>query len=272
MLWRAIIALTIGALCAAEALAADGAATPNFSSAVSGWTTSIGGEFIPVPGSPGPVVADPRYPFLTNVEANARGKTPNYRIGDLTNPNLKPAVKTAMKKDNDEVLAGKIAFTPSTSCVPSGVPDFLLQPTNLYFVQTAKEVVIIQSYDSQWRHVFLNVPHSSNAKPSWYGESVGHYDDDTLVVDTIGLSTKTFVDPYRTPHSEKLHVVERFKLADAGKTLEVVMTVDDPETYNQPWQAMLRYRQAPGPIMEAVCAENNLQFDYHMPVANRPDF
>jgi len=120
--------------------------------------------------------------------------------------------------------------------------------------------------------VFLNVPHSLNVKPSWYGESVGRYEGDTLVVDTIGLSNKTFVDPYRTPHSEKLHVVERFKLADGGKTLEVVMTVEDPETYNQAWQAMLRYRQAPGPIMEAICAENNLQFDYHMPRAEKPDF
>ena len=265
---RAIAVFSLGALASAPVFAQD--ATPNFSSG--GWTTPIAGDFLPVPGSPGPVLADPRYPFLDNQVANARGRTPNYRIADLSNPNLKPRVKEAMKKDIDDVLAGKIAFTPSTSCVPSGVPWFLLQPTNLYFVQTAKEVVIMQNFDSQARHVFLNVEHSANLKPSWYGESIGHYEGDTLVIDTIGLSTKTFVDPYRTPHSDKLHVIERWRLAEGGKTLEVEMTVDDPETYDKPWKATLSYRQAQGPFVEMACAENNLQFDYHMPVAKKPDF
>jgi hypothetical protein len=118
----------------------------------------------------------------------------------------------------------------------------------------------------------MDVPHSAKVKPSWYGESVGHYEGDTLVVDTVGQNGKTFVDAYRTPHSDKLHVIERFRLIDAGKTLEVAMTVEDPETYNQPWQAVLRYRSAPGAPVEAICAENNLQFDYHMPVADKPDF
>jgi hypothetical protein len=67
-------------------------------------------------------------------------------------------------------------------------------------------------------------------------------------------------------------VVERFKLAEGGKTLDVTMTVDDPETYNQPWRAALRYRQVQGPFVEMACAENNLQFDYHMPMAAKPDF
>ena len=266
---RIILALTIVAS-VSPALGQSGGAPPNFSGA--GWNTPIAGDFLPVPGSPGPMLNDPRYPFLNNVDANARGMTPNYRIGDLTNPNLKPSIKETMKKDIDEVLAGKIAFTPSTSCVPSGVPWFLLQPTNLYFVQTAKEVVIIENYDAQSRHVFLNIPHSANVKPSWYGESVGHYEGETLVVDTIGLSTRTFVDAYRTPHSDKLHVIERWRLIDGGKTLEVEMTVEDPMTYDQPWRAMLRYRQVPGPFVEMACAENNLQFDYHMPMAAKPDF
>ena len=148
---------------------------------------------MPVPGAPAPVLSDPRYPFYNNVEANARGLTPNYRIGDLTNPNLKPPIKEAMKKDIDEILSGKIAFTPSTSCVPAGVPWFLLQPSNLYFVQTPKEVLLLQAFDSQVRHVYMDVPHSAMVKPSWYGESVGHYEDDTLVVDTVGQNGKTFV-------------------------------------------------------------------------------
>src|SRR5882757_8542702 len=234
------------------------------------WDATIGwigmGDFRPVPGRVPPLTNDPKYPFVPN----GQGRQPTYRIADLTNPNLKPWVREAMKKDNDEVIAGKIAFTPSSSCVPAGVPGFMALGGNqnpLWFLQTPKEVRMMRSADSQVRRVVLNAPHSANPKPSWYGESVGHYEGDTLVVDTIGLSTKTFVDAYRTPHSEKLHVVERWKLGADGKTLEVEMTVDDPETYNQPWQAILRYRQAPGPLLEAACAENNLQFDYHMPVA-----
>jgi hypothetical protein len=123
------------------------------------------------------------------------------------------------------------------------------------------------------RHVYLDVQHSAEVKPSWYGESVGRYEGDTLVIDTIGLNTKTFVDNFRTPHSEKLHVVERWKLVDDGKTLEVTFTVDDPETYYQPWSAKQRYRRAEGPILEEVCSENNfLLFDYGVPVAGKPDF
>jgi hypothetical protein len=117
------------------------------------------------------------------------------------------------------------------------------------------------------------VPHSKNVKPSWYGESVARYDGDTLVIDTIGLNTGTFVDNYRTPHSEKLHVVERWKLADGGKALEVTFKVEDPETFVQPWTAMQRFRKADAPMTEEVCAEGNFYlFDYGVPVAKTPDF
>ena len=66
-------------------------------------------------------------------------------------------------------------------------------------------------FDHQYRHIYLNVPHSADIKPSWFGESVGHYEGDTLVVDTIGLNDRTFIDDYLTPHTDKLHVVERFR-------------------------------------------------------------
>ena len=157
-------------------------------------------------------------------EAVRTGKQPTYFVADLANAGiLKPWVVERMKKDNAEVLAGKIAFTPHSFCMPAGVPGYHLygfQP--LYFVQTPKEVVMIYSNDQQVRHVYLDVAHSAGLKPSWYGESVGHYEGDTLVVDTIGLNDKTFVDNFRTPHTEKLHVVERFKAGrrrqgDAGR-------------------------------------------------------
>jgi hypothetical protein len=125
--------------------------------------------------------------------------------------------------------------------------------------------------------VFLNVNHSAKPKPTWFGESVGHYEGDTLVVDTIGLSAKTFVDNYQTPHTEQLHVIERFRMIDGGKTLEVNLHVEDPGAFTTPWDAIQRYRRnEAGPMPETVCAENNQDhFDQDigpMPVSAKPDF
>ena len=110
-------------------------------------------------------------------------------------------------------------------------------------------------------------------KPSWYGESVGHYEGDTLVVDTIGLNDKTVVDVYRTPHTEKLHVVERWRMVDGGKAMEVIFTVDDPDAFYEPWTGMRRYRRVEQEAYEKICAENNTNlFDYHMPTAEQAGF
>jgi hypothetical protein len=181
-----------------------------------------------------------------------------------------------MKKDNDEVIAGKIAFTPSQSCVPAGVPGFMALGGNqnpVWFLQSSKEVAIMRSADSQVRRVHLNVPHSTNPKPSWYGESVGHYEGDMFVIDTIGLNTKTFVDAYRTPHTEKLHVIERWRMVDDRKFMEATFTVEDPDTYYEPWSGMRRYRRVARQFEEDICAENNQQlFDYNIPVANKAEF
>jgi hypothetical protein len=113
-------------------------------------------------------------------------------------------VKERMKKDNDEVLAGKPAFTARSSCLPAGVPGFMAYGGGdepIYFVQTPKMVWMIYQGNQEVRRVYLDIPQSENPKPSWYGESVGHYEGDTLVIDTIAQSTDTFLDFYRTPTS-----------------------------------------------------------------------
>jgi hypothetical protein len=252
------------------AAAQSGAAIPDFTSNGVAWAGGVGRDFAAVPGSPSPNRQDPAHPFVPN----GTGKQPTYRIADLSNPNLKQWAKDVMKKDNDEVLAGKIAFTPRQSCMPAGVPAFVLYGGgNLHFVQTPKVVTIIFDGDQQVRHVYMDAPHSNNLQPSWYGESIGHYEGDTLVVDTIGLNTVSFVDVYRTPHTGKLHVTERWRLIDNGNTLENVLTIDDPDTFNQPWQAAVRYRRVQLPYVEEVCAEGNfLLFDYGIPSAKQGDF
>jgi hypothetical protein len=265
-----VLAGLIVATLTGEAAAQQKDAPPDFSSNQVAWF-GIGGDFVGVPGGPPIVTNDQAHPYVPN----GAGAQPTYRIADLSNSNLKPWVKEVMKKDNDEVLAGKIAYTARSSCKPAGVPGFMsfgmFQP--VYFVQSPKEVLIIFSGDQQVRRVYLDVPHSANPKPSWYGESVGYYEGETLVVDTIGLNDKTFVDNYRTPHTTKLHVVERWKMVNDGKMLEVNFRAEDPDTFNEPWMAMRRYRRVQQAMVEEVCAENNRHlFDYRIPVANKPDF
>jgi hypothetical protein len=84
---------------------------------------------------------------------------------------------------------------------------------------------------------------------------VGHYEGDTLVIDTIGITTKAAVDYYLTPHTDKLHVVERYRRVDDGNTLEVIFTVDDPGAFTMPWSASQRYKLDETPMREVVCAE-----------------
>jgi hypothetical protein len=265
--------LTGSAMLATAAAAQHNESVPDFSSNLAGWVATTP-EFLPVAGAPGPVTGDPAHPYINNATARRLGTQPTYRVAALNNPNIKSWAKEVMKRENDKVLAGGIGFTPRSSCMPAGVPAFMMfagvEP--MYFAQTPKEVTMIYTGDAQVRHIYLDVPHSANPKPSWYGESIGHYEGNTLVIDTIGMNDKTYVDNFRTPHTQKLHVVERWKLVDAD-TIDVNFTVDDPDTFDKPWTANYGFRRVTRPMnYEEVCAENNLQFAYHVPVADKPDF
>ena len=254
--------------------AGPGESAPDFSSNNAAWVLA-NSDYIPLPGGPSPTRNDPAHPYITNNAFRATGAQPTFRVADLANPNIKPWAKEIMKRENDKVLAGGIPYGARASCMPAGVPAFMafavVEP--IHFVQTPKVVTMIFSGDAQVRRVYLDVPHSPSPKPSWYGESVGHYEGDTLVIDTIGLNAKTFVDAYRTPHTEKLHVVERWRMVDDRQAMEVTFTVEDPDTYYQPWSGMRRYRRVTQQFIEDICAENNQHlFDYKIPVADRPDF
>jgi hypothetical protein len=255
------------------------AAIPNFSpDSATGWLKPPGDEFIQPESGPGPVKADSAHPYISNAIADQE----TVKIADLSNPILQPWAVEKMRKENEAVLAGKIGFTARSRCWPHGVPGFLLYPVHpIIFIQTAKEALMTWGQDFQLRHVYLDVPHSERPKPSWYGESVGHYENgDTLVVDTIGLNDRTYVDNYRTPHTTQLHVVERFRLVNNGTAMEVRVRVEDPGAFTTPWNAVQRYKidHRPGevPLHEMVCAENNIdhfnQGLVPIPQADKPDF
>jgi hypothetical protein len=189
---------------------------------------------------------------------------------------LMPWALDALRKQNALALKGINGEPRQMRCWEQGVPNIHEAPFVLYFIQTPTEVVMMQAM--KIRRVYLNVPHTSNPTPSWWGESVGHYEGgDTLVVDTIGQNDSTFVDGYRTPHTTQMHVVERFKIADGGKRLDVDITVDDPGTFYKPFSARRsRYRIQGPTVAEDACAGNNDDI-FHLgldpvPTADKPDF
>jgi len=262
------VATALGLASAAAAFAQSPTATPDFQTGNAAWVVANRDGLADPPSGFGPTRSDPAHPYRPNA---------TFRIADVTSPNLKPWAAEAMRKSNEEVLAGKYPYTARSSCMPAGVPgfaSFVVEP--VFLVQSPKEVLLIYSGDQQVRRVWMNVAHSARPKPSWYGESVGHYEGDTLVIDTIGLNDRTFLDNYRTPHTDKLHVIEHYRLSSDGRVLENVIQVEDPDTFNQSWSAIQRYRKVQeGPLTEQVCAENTTDaglFGNAVPQAKAPDF
>jgi len=236
-----------------------------------------GDDYIAPRGVPGPVTYDPAHPFVPTQPD--KPIQPTYRIADVKNPILKPWAADQMRRANEEVLNGKIPYVPRERCWPAGVPAYVLEPPfNItIFIETPREILMVHQNDHQVRHIFMDVPHSAHPKLSWTGESVGHYEGDELVVDTIGLNDRTFVDNYRTPHTDKMHVIERFTLTDSGKTLQDTIRVEDPGAFTTAWTAIQQWKRTDrGPIEEDSCAENNENFYAYdvrpIPQTKTPDF
>jgi len=271
---KLLLAGLLAGLCTGAAVAQNSAQAFDLSSGDAAWI-SEGTEWVAVPGGPQPVTFDPKFPYVPN----NTGKQPTFRVADLSNPNLTDFAKAELKKSNDLVHSGFAMYARESRCWASGMPVYLLNPAQpTYFLQTPKKITMIWQMDQQVRHVHMNVPHSANPKPSWYGESVGRYEGDTLVIDTIGLTNKAHLDNYRTPASDKLHVVERYRLINDGKTLEAHVTLDDPVALKQPLQVIHRWRKVNQPIIESRCADGEMNNPFEsqrvepLPTATRPDF
>jgi hypothetical protein len=186
--------------------------------------------------------------------------------GDFNNPILQPWAREIVRNNAESEIRREHVYTADDSCWPSGVPQAVNLLDEIQFLQVKDRVIIIYQRDHQVRWIWLDRDHSANPAPSWYGESVGHYEGDTLVVDTIGLKVHkmSVVDPFGTPHTDKLHVVERYELFSTpfGKGLEITVEVDDPGTFTAPWKGTAEYRQNLDvtQLREVVCAENNRGF------------
>jgi len=275
----------LGAFLLSTAVAApdEGKAIPKLGSAAFGWQHNVEDWEPPPPGAGhGPIENDPAHPYRSNAQGNASGEGATVRIVNTKDPILKPWAAAQMQKSNEQLFAGRVTLVPFTAqsrCYPGGVPGQLLWPFEpFYVIQTPKVVYMMWQRDHWVRRIEMKDKHSEHVKPSWFGESIGRYENgDTLVVDTIGLQTNmSFIDNFRTPHTEKLHVVERYTVSEDGKSLSALVTVEDPETFNGPITLTKKWFRVDSPMIESICAENNFDFFDQglvpIPEAKQPDF
>ena len=216
-------------------------------------------------------------------------------VGDWHNPILKPDAAEIVRKRGEESKAHFGFHNPRNQCWPNGLP-FVLSTNGLQIFDRGDHLTMIYHMDHQLRIVRMNAPHPAKPAPSWYGDSVGHYEGDTLVIDTIAIKPGPFamIDWFGTPQTPALHVVERYRLLDYdqakegiqrafkdntingeqgdppvvdldnhGKWLQLLFTVDDPNVFTTPWSATVTYGpQAPPKLSgfslwpEDVCGEN----------------
>jgi hypothetical protein len=271
------------------------AAVPDFSGM---WVHPYFPGFEPPASGPGPVLSKWRRPD--------GGSITRQLIGDYTNPILKPQAAEKVKMKGDIELAGGTFPTPSNQCWPSGVPYIFFQ-VGMQMLQGPDRITILYLRDHEVRHVRLNQPHPARVTPSWYGDSVGHYEGDALVIDTVGVRTDrpfAMADMFGTPYSPALHVVERYRLIDyaaaqaalarnskenvkipeidfdanyRGKHLQLQFTVEDSGVFTMPWSATITYARPFREWEEHVCAENPLGYYFTgtgaaVPTAKNADF
>ncbi len=258
--------------------------------------------FEPPLSGPGPIVNRSRVLGQSNL---------NQFVGDYTSPILKPKAAGRVKRHRELELKGLVAPNPSNQCLPMS-PPYILQRQEIQVLQQKDRITILYNEDQQVRRVRLNAQHPKRLTPSWYGDSVGRFEGDVLVIDTVGVKVgpHSMVDSYGTPHSEALHVIERYRLIDhaaaeaaakrsegenrrlladsilgngvaidaddRGKALQVQFTVEDENVFTVPWSAISTYWRASGDWVERVCAENTDEYYAGLasavPPAEKPDF
>jgi hypothetical protein len=174
-----------------------------------------------------------------------------YQPGIRTEDGQLPPLTAEGKALYEQNLAARRELPPRedmSRCVPSGMPRAMWAPLPLLIVQTDRKISIIQEYHHQLRHIYMDepVPSLDDIELSYMGESVGHWDGDTLVIETIGLHRNTVLDREGLPHSRDMRITERLRLLDGGRQLENVVSFEDPQLYSQPWTSRLVYDSKPG--------------------------
>jgi hypothetical protein len=289
----AVATLALGQTLAPAAALAEGAAPaaksiPDFAGV---WSHPALPWFEPLPSGPRPVTNRSRKNGASNYD---------QLVGDYTNPILQPWAAEIVKKFGEISLAGVTFPNPANQCWPEPVP-FVFKHNKMEMLQQPDKITMLYLEDHEVRWIRMNEPHPAHVTPSWHGDSVGHYEGDTLVIDTVGIRTDrpfAMIDLFGTPYTDKLHVVERYRLLDrdaakdglersakenmrfgnldnAGKYLQLYLTVEDSGVFTAPWSATLTYGLG-SDFQEVVCAENTHEYynnkDSEVPTAGKPDF
>jgi hypothetical protein len=225
-------------------------------------------------------------------------------VGDFTNPILRPWAAQVVKSFGQISLAGITYPNSSNQCWPRPVP-FIFKHNQMQMIQQPDRITFLYVEDHEVRRVRLNQPHQAPLTPSWYGDAVGHYEGDMLIIDTVGVRTDrpyAMIDLFGTPYTKSLHVVERYRLRDyddvkdavernlkenwqfagdvfshhRGKFLQLHLTIEDEGVFTTPWTATLTYVPGGDQLQEVACAENTREYynnkDADVPKADQPDF
>jgi hypothetical protein len=158
---------------------------------------------------------------------------------------------------------GRSKASAHLTCRPTGVQGVTATKEAVLFLQPPMQVIMISQEDREVRHVYLGQSHPKNIKPTYSGHSVGHWDGDTLVIDTIGYNGKGQLDEMGNPHSDQLHVVERWSKSADGNTLTAEFTITDPVYYTRAFTKTRQWRRSPGTrIADYDCGENPRSDDF----------
>jgi len=175
---------------------------------------------------------------------------------DGKTPPLTPAADAIYKKHLAEASKGDRSFDGVTTCLPPGLPRLMLEKEPFEIMQRDKAVYFVSQVNRLPRRAYFNEKLPTDVDPEYLGFSVAKWDGDTLVIDSSGFRDITLLDDSGLPHSEDMHLTERYTLSKDGKELHARFTIDDPKTFTRPWEARAEYKKLPGyEIPEEVCAD-----------------
>jgi hypothetical protein len=200
--------------------------------------------------------ATPANPDLSGVWFITKAQ-PVVRTADGKEPPLTPAGRAIYEANKAKAAKGDRSWDGLSYCLPPGLPRLMLMDKPFQIVQRPKTVYFIHQENRLPRRVYMDEKHPEELDGFYQGHSVGKWENGELVVDTVGFREgDTFIDMQGLPHSDQLHLTERYKLSADGKTLSARFTIEDPKDYSQPWSTTATYSKRVGyQIPEGVCAE-----------------
>jgi hypothetical protein len=240
--WIGKFAVAIGLMCCSSILLAQTAAPPQAASSTvaraSAALPDLSGNWLIAPGSPSWDSADPagKNPQQLPMTPWAREKLNA----------AKPPFGAKGTFDNPDDPVQKY-------CDPPGLARLYDYPWQFTIVQTPAQVYILFEYFHEWRLVTMGKPHPKDVDSTWLGDSVGKYDGDALVIDTVGLNDKSWLDNVGHPHSDALHLIERLRRMNHN-VLQLDLTIDDPKAYTKSWTSQRTFKLSSDPMGETMCS------------------